>query len=308
MARTKQTARKSELASATKKVPRVKQAKAVAKKPVAGGGGGGGPGLKKPHRFKPGTVALRDIRKLQRDTNPLLKVRPMYRLVKELIQDLPNSENIRLGNKAILALMAASEDEMVKHFMSGQEAAIHAGRITVQPRDLHLGIRMRVINPAPHLGNIGATDKRIVMPQRRQAVADGTTAIKKAKKVTDAVFNKSKKMIKPIQPVTSNPVTTSTPPQSPLKQKPKDAGIKKKQKKNGKKFVVTPTASPVSSPKKTIKAKTKKVASPVDQEEEEGEEIEAEDAFDAVPQEELAEIEEGDEIIEQAGVVDEWST
>lgn len=308
MARTKQTARKSELATAPKKAKK-------AKKPVGGGTKKPPPpGLKKPHRFRPGTVAIREIRRFQRDTNPLFKVRPMYRLVKEIIQDLPNGEQIRTARSAIAALMAASEDEMVKHFMSGQEAALHANRITVQPRDLQLGIRMRAINPAPICGNIGSTDKRILMPQRRvTTVADGATARKKAEKATKAVF-KTKK----IEPVTSNPVTTSTPPQSPAKQKPKDAGIKKKTKKTkpvktDKKLVPitsgSRTTSPVSSPKK---AKTKKLAAT---EEEEEEEFEAEDAFDA-PAPELAEIEEGDEIIEptttttkkKAVDIDEWST
>ena len=60
MARTKQTARKS----TAQKVPRKQLvAQKIARKsaPVT-------TGVKKPHRFKPGTVALREIRKYQKST------------------------------------------------------------------------------------------------------------------------------------------------------------------------------------------------------------------------------------------------
>lgn len=58
MARTKQTARKS----TAQKVPRKQLvAQKIARKsaPITSG-------VKKPHRFKPGTVALREIRKYQK--------------------------------------------------------------------------------------------------------------------------------------------------------------------------------------------------------------------------------------------------
>jgi hypothetical protein len=44
-------------------------------------------GLKKAHRFRPGTVALREIRKLQRSTDLLIPKLPFQRLVRELAQD-----------------------------------------------------------------------------------------------------------------------------------------------------------------------------------------------------------------------------
>jgi hypothetical protein len=64
MARTKQTARKS----TAQKVPRKQLvAQKIARKsaPIASG-------LKKPHRFKPGTVALREIRKFQKSVKIVL--------------------------------------------------------------------------------------------------------------------------------------------------------------------------------------------------------------------------------------------
>ena len=57
MARTKQTARKHTGAKAPRKHIASKTARKTA--PVSGG-------VKKPHRFRPGTVALREIRKFQK--------------------------------------------------------------------------------------------------------------------------------------------------------------------------------------------------------------------------------------------------
>ena len=73
MARTKQTARKS----TGGKAPRKQLASKVARKSAPNSGGG----MKKPHRYRPGTVALREIRKYQKSTNLLLRRQPFQRLV-----------------------------------------------------------------------------------------------------------------------------------------------------------------------------------------------------------------------------------
>lgn len=73
MARTKQTARKS----TAQKVPRKLVAQKIARMtaPVT-------TGVKKPHRFRPGTVALREIRKYQKSTDLLIRKLPFQRLVR----------------------------------------------------------------------------------------------------------------------------------------------------------------------------------------------------------------------------------
>ncbi len=43
-------------------------------------------GVKKPHRYRPGTVALREIRKYQKSTDLLIRKLPFQRLVKEISQ------------------------------------------------------------------------------------------------------------------------------------------------------------------------------------------------------------------------------
>merc|ERR1712014_453112 len=77
MARTKQTARKS----TGGKAPRKHVASKGAKKSAASGG------VKKPHRYRPGTVALREIRKYQKSTDLLIRKLPFQRLVREIAQD-----------------------------------------------------------------------------------------------------------------------------------------------------------------------------------------------------------------------------
>ena len=66
MARTKQTARKS----TGIKHPRKQLATKAARKSTSGVGTGTG-GVKKPHRYRPGTVALREIRKFQKTVSSL---------------------------------------------------------------------------------------------------------------------------------------------------------------------------------------------------------------------------------------------
>ena len=78
MARTKQTARKSTGGKAPKKQLATKASRKSA--PSMGG-------IKKPHRYRPGTVALREIRKYQKSTDLLLRKRPFYLLVREIAQD-----------------------------------------------------------------------------------------------------------------------------------------------------------------------------------------------------------------------------
>ena len=45
--------------------------------------------MKKPHRYRPGTVALREIRKYQKSVDLLLLKLPFQRLVREIAQVHP---------------------------------------------------------------------------------------------------------------------------------------------------------------------------------------------------------------------------
>jgi histone H3 len=130
MARTKQTARKS----TGGKAPR-KQLALKSRVSTATGG------VKKPHRYRPGTVALREIRKYQRTTELLIRRLPFQRLVREISQDWKT--DIRFQSSALLALQEASEAYLVGLFEDTNLCAIHAKRVTIFPKDMQLARRIR---------------------------------------------------------------------------------------------------------------------------------------------------------------------
>ncbi|GHJ85432.1 hypothetical protein NliqN6_1834 [Naganishia liquefaciens] len=133
MARTKQTARKSTGGKAPRKQLATKAAR-KATQPTAGG-------VKKPHRYRPGTVALREIRKYQKSTELLIRKLPFQRLVREIAQDFKT--DLRFQSSAVMALQEASEAYLVSLFEDTNLAAIHAKRVTIQPKDMQLARRLR---------------------------------------------------------------------------------------------------------------------------------------------------------------------
>ena len=136
MARTKQTARKS----TGGKAPRKQLAtKAARKTPYHHRHGDGG--VKKKHRYRPGTVALREIRKYQKSTDLLIRKLPFQRLVREIAQDFKT--DLRFEGAAVLALQEASEAYLVGLFEDTNLCAIHAKRVTIMPKDIQLARRIR---------------------------------------------------------------------------------------------------------------------------------------------------------------------
>lgn len=97
-------------------------------------------------RRKPGTVALREIRKIQKGTELLIRKLPFQRLVREIAQAFKTE--LRFQGSAILALQEAAEAYLVNHFEDANLAAIHAKRVTIQPKDLHLARRIKLGNGA----------------------------------------------------------------------------------------------------------------------------------------------------------------
>ena len=132
MARTKQTARKS----TGGKAPRKQLATKAARKSAPATGG-----VKKPHRYKPGTVALREIRRYQKSTELLIRKLPFQRLVREIAQDFKT--DLRFQSSAVAALQEASEAYLVGLFEDTNLCAIHAKRVTIMPKDIQLARRIR---------------------------------------------------------------------------------------------------------------------------------------------------------------------
>ena len=95
----------------------------------------------KPHRYRPGTVAVREIRKYQKSTEPLIPRAPFKRLVKEVAREF--SPQIRFQQHALAALQEATEAYLVSLFEDTQLLAIHARRQTIKPADIQLARRIR---------------------------------------------------------------------------------------------------------------------------------------------------------------------
>ncbi|KAK9764741.1 histone H3.1 [Basidiobolus ranarum] len=140
MARTKQTARKSTGGKAPRKhiiPPNIRKGKS-ANVPMSGKRVYSG---KRPHRYKPGTVALREIRRYQKTTELLISKLPFQRLVREIASRFKT--DLRFQGSAIAALQEATEAHLVTLFEDTNLAAIHAKRVTIQPKDIYLARRLR---------------------------------------------------------------------------------------------------------------------------------------------------------------------
>jgi len=96
---------------------------------------------RRPHRYRPGTVALREIRQYQKSMELLIRKLPFQRLVREIAQDFKT--NLRFQGSAIMALQEASEAYLVGLFEDTNLCAIHAKRVTIMPKDIQLARRIR---------------------------------------------------------------------------------------------------------------------------------------------------------------------
>jgi histone H3 len=101
----------------------------------------GGGGVKKPHRYRPGTVALREIRKYQKSTELLIRKQPFMRLVREIAQDFKS--DLRFQSSALSALQEAGEAYLVSLFEDANLCALHCKRVTIMPKDIDLARRIR---------------------------------------------------------------------------------------------------------------------------------------------------------------------
>ena len=97
---------------------------------------------KKPRRYQPGTVALREIRRYQKSTELLIRKLPFQRLVRELAQDL-GKVNIRFQSGVIMVLQEALEAYIVGLLKDANLCAVHAKRVTIMPKDIQLARRIQ---------------------------------------------------------------------------------------------------------------------------------------------------------------------
>ena len=105
-------------------------------------------GVKKHYRYRPGTVALKQIRQCQKSTELLIRKLPFQRLVREIASDdevikSPLCGKVRFQSAAIMALQEATEAYLVGLFEDSNLCAIHARRVTIMPKDIQLARRIR---------------------------------------------------------------------------------------------------------------------------------------------------------------------
>jgi len=132
MARTKETSRKSNGKAPHKQLGTKPTNKTIGKSIPTH--------VKKP-RYRPGTNALKEIRKYQQSTELLMRKLPFQRIIKEIVKKL--NDELRLQSTAILALQEAAEAFLVGLFEDTNLCALHAGRVTITPKDMKLATRLR---------------------------------------------------------------------------------------------------------------------------------------------------------------------
>ncbi|KAF3770312.1 histone-fold-containing protein [Cryphonectria parasitica EP155] len=98
----------------------------------------------KKRRYRPGTRALREIRRYQSNTDLLLLKLPFARLVREIASTFrPRDMEFRFQSQAIQALQEAAEAFLVHLFEDTNLCAIHAKRVTIMQKDIQLARRIR---------------------------------------------------------------------------------------------------------------------------------------------------------------------
>ena len=125
-----------------------KRKKAAARMAKKGGQKAPKGGVKKRYRYRPGTVALKQIRQYQKSTELLIRKLPFQRLVPEIASDSeviksPLCGKVRFQSAAVMALQEAAEAYLIGLFEDTNLCAIHARRVTIMPKDIQLARRIR---------------------------------------------------------------------------------------------------------------------------------------------------------------------
>ncbi len=138
MARVKQTACKSTGGVPPRFHLATKAARLAGQKVIA---------VRKPHRWCPGTVEAKEIRKLQKTTDLLVRKAPFQHLVQEVALKFGKSD-LQMQSKAVLALQEAAEYFMVDVVSNTNLCVLHGKRVTIMVKDLVLACCIQGIGMA----------------------------------------------------------------------------------------------------------------------------------------------------------------
>lgn len=95
----------------------------------------------KKHRYRPGQLALKEIRRYQKSTELLIRRAPFQRLIREIAQNFKN--NLQFQAATMSVMQEAAEAYLIGLFEDTNLCAIHAKRVTIMPKDIQLAMRIR---------------------------------------------------------------------------------------------------------------------------------------------------------------------
>ena len=100
-------------------------------------------GVKKPHRFKPGTKAIRAIRYQQKNSDYLAIPKANFeRLTREISQKY-SSSNLRFSERIVELLQLSVAFFLIDLCTDSYKCTIFAGRDTIHPKDIQLALSIR---------------------------------------------------------------------------------------------------------------------------------------------------------------------
>lgn len=135
MARTKQSARKTTGGKAPRKQVSAKSARKGVSSTPSGGA--------KRSRYRPGSVAMKEIRRYQKSTDFLIRKLPFQRACRSVVKESSNATDIRFQGPALASIQEALEIYLVGLFEDAMLCASHSGRVTVFPKDITLVRKLR---------------------------------------------------------------------------------------------------------------------------------------------------------------------
>ncbi|XP_021566964.1 histone H3-like centromeric protein A [Carlito syrichta] len=106
---------------------------------------GASPGTSPRQRGRRKLAWTKEIRNLQKSTHLLLRKAPFSRLVREICVKFTRGVDFNWQSQALLALQEAAEAFLVHLFEDAYLLSLHAGRVTLFPKDVQLARRIRGI-------------------------------------------------------------------------------------------------------------------------------------------------------------------
>ena len=95
----------------------------------------------KKRAFKPGQLAIKEIKRLQEKTQVIIPRLPFQRLVRDICRT--RNPDTRFSSQALQALQEAAESYLTGMFEDSLLCALHAKRVTVMVKDIQLARRIR---------------------------------------------------------------------------------------------------------------------------------------------------------------------